>query len=190
MSPRFSVPITFRSLGRGFHVVPEEETERDPSDAPPPIDYRPFFDAGHQVALWLLDVARSRTDDPLDQAAVDRVQRAVTIAFASNAPSCARAEISEEDLLTVAGILITAFEADLDMPGLGFLAGSIYDAADGDLNRMQAALTRVAAGQATAAVVRARGPRAQTRRLVVPLIVRRRPRIVDEDALADVRSSR
>lgn len=189
MSLRFSIPISLRSLGRGFHVVPDDETERDPSDPPPPIDYRPFFDAGHQVARWLLDVARSRTGDPHDRAAIDRVQRALTVAVASSAPACARPEISEEDLLTVAGILITTFEADLGVPGLGVFAGSIYDAADGDLELVRAALTHMAASQAAATVERARG-RTPKRRLVMPVIVRRRPRIVDEDAFADVASTR
>ncbi len=189
MSLRFSIPITLRSLGRGFHVVPEEEIEREPSAVPPPIDYAPLADAGRQAALWLLDVARSHTSDPLDQTSIDRVQRAVTLAFATNAPACARPDVSEEDLLTVAGILITAFEADLGVPGLGAVAGSLYDATDGDLDQIRTAIVDTLAERAAQSMIATVARSRSTRRRAgggVPFAVRRRPRIVDEAAFDDV----
>ncbi|HVV85649.1 MAG TPA: hypothetical protein VHE35_21460, partial [Kofleriaceae bacterium] len=64
------------SLGDGFHEVPEDEMDRDPSAPPPPIDFKPLFAAGRQVVTWLCDVARSRTNDALDHTAIDRVDRA------------------------------------------------------------------------------------------------------------------
>lgn len=184
MSPRFSIPIILASLGHGgFHIVPTEETEREPSAALPPIDYAPLMNASRQVALWLLDVARSRTIDPLDHTAIDRVQRALVVAFATNAPACARPNVSEEDLLTVAGILITAFEDDLGIGGLGAVAGSMYDAAD---RERATGIDAAMAAQLVAAMVPK--PRALVRQAVrvVPFAVRRRPRVVDEDALDDV----
>jgi hypothetical protein len=183
VSLRFSIPITLRSLGRGFHVVPDAETDAETEaqrgrQEPAPIDYAPLADASRQVGLWLLDVARSRTSDPLDLPAIDRVQRAFLASF-SEAP-CRRPDVSEEDLLTVAGILITAFEIDLAAPGLGAVAGSLYDETDGDLGQVRSA---VAAAIAQRAV---RSHLAKRRVVgVVPIIVRRRPRIVDDEALDD-----
>ncbi len=188
MSLRFSIPVTLRSLGRGFHVVPEDEIERDLSATPSPIDYQPMFEAGRQVALWLLDVARARTSDPLDHAAIARVRRALALALATDAPVGARPDVSEEDLLTVAGILLTAFEADLGISGLGTIAGRLYDEADGDLDTISAALAAFVADQAAALF--AHSTRKRRVVAVVPVLVRRRPRVVDEDALADVLSTR
>lgn len=178
MSLRFSIPVTLRSLGRGFHVVPDVEIERDESQAPPPIDYAPLVDASRQVGLWLLDVARSRTSDPLDLTAIDRVQRAFVASFAET--QCRRIDVSEEDLLTVAGILIAAFEIDCAAPGLSAAAGSLYDATDGDLDQLRLALAAAVAQRAV------RSHLAKRRVVgVVPVIVRRRPRIVDDEALDD-----
>ncbi len=186
MSLRVSIPITLRALPRGFHIVPDEEIERDPSQAPRPIDYAPLLDAGRRVALWLLDVARNHASDPLDLTAIDRVQRAVLVACASKSTECALREVSvsEEDLLTVAGILITAFEIDFGVSGLGSLAGSLYDATDGDLSAIRIVLAEAMALGA-AAGKRARSSKRGTV-AVAPIVVRRRPRVVDEDALDDV----
>jgi len=185
---RISIPVTLRSLGRGFHVVPDEEIEREPSQASPPIDYAPLLDAGRRIALWLLDVARSHTKDPLDQTAIDRVQRAVMSTIAGKLSARALRDVSEEDLLTVAGLLITAFEGDLGVSDLGTLAGSLYDAIDGD----EAAVRTMIAEAISLGVVA--GTRARSSKhgviAVAPVVVRRRPRIVDEDALADVASTR
>jgi len=183
LSLRFSFPIRIplQALGRGFHIVPAEETERDPSAELPPIDYAPLKNAGRDIALWLMNVARSRTDDSLDHTAIDRVQRAIMIAFAQNARTCARPDVSEEDLLTVAGILITAFEADLGIDGLGAAVGSMYEAHRERATHINEAL----AAQLVAAMVPK--PRALVRQVVrvVPFAAVR-PRVVDEDALDDV----
>jgi hypothetical protein len=187
LSLRISIPVTLRSLGRGFHLVPDEEIEREPSEASPPIDYAPLLDAGRRVALWLLDVARSHTSDPLDHTAIDRVQRAVMLASVKNSAACVVRDVSEEDLLTVASILIMTFGAELGETDFETLAGSLYDAIDGDEAAFRSMVAEtlslgVAAGK------RARSPKRGV--IVAPVIVRRRPRIVDEDALADVVSTR
>lgn len=178
MSLRFSIPITLRSLGRGFHVVPDSEIERDESQAPVPIDFAPLVDASRQVGNWLLDVARSRTNDPVDLGAIERVQRAFLDSL--SAAPCRRFDVSEEDLLTVAGILIAAFEIDFPAPGVSAAAGSLYDATDGDLDQLRSALAAAVAQRAVRAHI-------AKRRVVgvVPVVVRRRPRIVDDEALDD-----
>jgi hypothetical protein len=178
VSLRFSIPITLRSLGRGFHIVPTEEIEREPSDELPPIDYAPLKSAARDISFWLLDVARSRTDDPLDHTAIDRVHRALVVALAANASTCTRPDVSEEDLLTVAGILLTAFEVDLGLDGLGMATGSAYDA---ERDRETASM----AAKLVAAMVPKRGLVRQVVR-IVPWSVGRRPRVVDQDALDDV----
>jgi hypothetical protein len=163
--------------------VPAEETERDASAELPPIDYTPLQHASRQIAMWLLDVARSRTTDPLDHTSIDRVQRALVLAFATNAPACARPEVSEEDLLTVAGILITAFEADLGIEGLSAVAGALYDEAD---RKRATGIDEAMAAQLVAAMVPK--PKAFVRQVVriVPFGATRRPRVVDDDTLDDV----
>jgi hypothetical protein len=188
LSLPITFPVTLRSLGRGFHVVPDAEIERASMPAaPPPIDYAPLADAAQDVALWLLDVARSQTSDPLDLTAIDRVQRAAMAAFA-NTPIGSRPAVTEEDVLTVAGILLAAFEVDLGVPGLGAAAGSLYDATDGDLASICDVATDVIAARAAASMVAARSRTATATRSPfrsVPVVARRRPRIVDEAALAD-----
>jgi len=191
VSLRFSIPITLRSLGRGFHTVPDEDTEREPSATPPPIDYAPFLDATRRVGLWLLDVARTHTTDALDQTAIDRVQRAF-LASLTDAREHVRDDVSEEDLLVVAGILITAFEADLGAPGLSDAAGALYSESAGGLDTIQHALV-AAVGECTAqqlAATAMRAPAKRRTRVVLPIVVRRRPRVVDEDVIADLLSAR
>ncbi|MBE7448600.1 MAG: hypothetical protein HS111_06870 [Kofleriaceae bacterium] len=188
-----ALPLTLRALGRGFHVVPDEEIERAPSSATP-IDYAPLSKAARDIATWLLAVARSRTTDPLDHTAIDRVERAVRFAFASHAPGGARPvtrlDVTEEDLLTVAGILIDAFEIDLGVSGLGSIVGSVYDAADGDPDRLWDAFADAIADRAVRELVAATRARPTSRVMrVVPVVVRR-PRIADQAALDDLTSHR
>lgn len=166
----------------GFHEVPAHEVDRDPQAQPPPIDWTPLVDAARQVANWMLDVARSRTADPTDLTAIDRVQAA---ARASLDHANVRAAVTEQDLLTVLGILIEAFEVDCQLPGLGALAGSLYDAADDapDVRTLVDLIMRDAAQQ----VAR------QPRRAATParfVVLRRGPRVAhtfDDDAASSAR---
>lgn len=174
------IPFTLRSLGRGFHTVPEDELGRDPARATSTIDYTPLVDASRKVGVWLLDVARSRTTDPVDLGAIDRVQRAFVASLGK--PSGRRTQASEEDLLTVAGLLLTAFEADLGAPGLANVAGRLYAAAEREAQPLAAAIAaQVADALATTA---ARRPRA-SRVVVVARPRRDAPRVVDQEALED-----
>jgi hypothetical protein len=182
VSIRFHIPITLGSLGRGFHVVPDEEIERESAEPPPPIDYAPLVDASRQAASWLLDIARSRATDPLDLTAIDRVQRAMS-AMNANTPPCARPDVSEEDLVTVAAILIDAFASDLRRPDLGELAGSHYDAsdagpveiADGPLSCIHELAAAIAHAVSAGVALGGAGSRD---RVPVPIVVRRRrPRL-------------
>jgi hypothetical protein len=192
VSLHFSIPITLRCLGHGFHTVPDEETEREPSDQPPRIDYAPLVDATRRVGLWLLDVARSRTTDPLDLTAIERVQRSLLTTLAGKT-RCARSEASEEDLLTVAGILITAFEVECGAPGLSDAAGALYSATDGDVSQIAKIIVDalVASALQSAAEITTR-PRPTKHRAhgLIPIIVRDRPRVLDEDVLADLLANR
>lgn len=171
------------SLGSGFHEVSDAELARDPSAEPPPIDYAPLVAAGRQVVAWLCDVARTRTDDPLDLTAIDRVDRAARAILAGDP---AGGGASEEDVLTTLGVLITAFEIDFELGGLGELAGALYDAADraapATSNDSLGAAIRAALGtRATSAAPTHATPRP---RLVLPVVIRRRPRVahgVDPD---------
>lgn len=178
------IPVTLRSLGRGFHTVPEDEIEREPAPAPSTIDYTPLVDASRKVGIWLLDVARSRTTDPVDLTAIDRVQRAFVASLGASLGGAARRrpEVGEEDLLTVAGLLLTAFEADLGAPGLASVAGRLYAAAEREAQPLAAAVAaQIADALATTA---ARQPRA-ARVVVVARPRRNVPRVVDQEALED-----
>lgn len=190
MSDRFSrlssllTLASLASLGTGFHEVSDAELARDPSAEPPPIDFAPLAAAGRQVAAWLCDVARSRTDDPLDLTAIDRVDRAARALLGGEPASGGGA--SEQDVLTVLGILITAFEVDFGLDGLAQVAGAVYDAADradpATTHGPIGAAIRAALGvQATSSVPAPTTPRP---RVLVPVVIRRRPRTAhgaDED---------
>ena len=85
----------------------------------------------------------------------------------------------------MASILITAFEVDLGASGLGAVAGSLYDATDGDVDAIRAVLL-AALAERVAVASPTRGSR--TRRVVG--VVRRRPRVLDEEALDNVTLNR
>lgn len=106
----------------GFQLVPDAERDREPSEAPPPIDFAPVRAAGHQLARWVLDTASSRTADPDDLAAIKRVRRAVDRA----ARGVTKVDATEHDLLTVAGVLIACFEREFQSSGLSHLVGALY----------------------------------------------------------------
>jgi hypothetical protein len=172
------------AVADGFHEVNDDELNRDPSSAPLPIDYAQLIHATRQVGNWLLDVARSHTNDPIDLASIERVQATMRANFAGTPPS-RPGKASEEDILVVLGILITAFEVDFRVPGLGALAGSLYDAADGDLDVITRHLMDMVAGSAahqrSSKVVQRANDRADSTRKPctprrVPIMVQRRPR--------------
>ncbi|HVV82906.1 MAG TPA: hypothetical protein VHE35_07485 [Kofleriaceae bacterium] len=171
------------SLGDGFHEVPEDEVARDPSAPPAPIDFKPLLGAGRQVVSWLCDVARSRTTDPLDHTAIDRVDGAAQ-ALLTGTPNAGGT--SEEDVLTVLGLLVTAFETDLGLRGLADLAGVLYDVAGQvapSLATYDPILMALRAATVNHAPEAAEGT-ARRARVVLPVIVRRRARIAygDDDA--------
>lgn len=119
MPPR-SYLAALADLGtRGFHVVPDSEHE--PTEALPPIDYEPVRAACRHLARWVLDTAGERTSDPIDLAAIKRVSRAIDRSE-RGAPST----LADEDLLTVAGIVIATLEREWQAPGLSHLAGALY----------------------------------------------------------------
>ena len=159
----------------GFHEVSDDEMSRDPAEPPVPIDFQPLVDAGRTALLWLVDVARSRTQDADDLAAIGRVDASARASL-EGVPCPARARASEEDILVVLGILITAFETNFRIPGLSELFGALYDGAD-DL-----------ADQAIAAMhaeARKRGSGGGSAPPVIPVVIHRRPRVahgVDGDA--------
>lgn len=170
------------SLGEGFHEVPEEELEGDPSAPPVAIDFKPLLTAGGQVVGWLSDVARSRTTDPLDRTAIDRVDRTAQALLAGKPGGGA----SEQDVLTVLGLLVTAFETDLGLRGLADLAGVLYDIAGNvapSLATYNPIVTAIRAAIAGGAPLTMHAG-TQRARIVMPVIVRRRPRIAhgDDDA--------
>jgi len=166
-------------LAAGFHLVSDDELTRDPTAALPPIDYAPLRAATRQVSAWLLDLARSRTTDPLDVAAIDRVQRAVAATIDGAAPG-ARGQVSEEDILTVLGILITAFELDVGQVDLGAVFGALYDAADPLTDHLAQVI-----GAAMAEHVQGSNRIGRGRaRATAPIVVRRAPRLayaIDDD---------
>jgi len=162
--------VIFRSflapaLRQGFHQVSDAEMARDPSEPPAPIDIRPVLAAGRQVTDWLLDVARSRTNDPADTEAIERVRVATHAPLAGGRPwrrpgTCGGAT------LVVLGIRLTAFEAGLGVSGLAPLFGAVYDLADPLIAKVV---------EAARASLRTASP-ARTR-TILPVIVRRRPRV-------------
>jgi hypothetical protein len=82
--------------------------------------------AAVQVATWALGVAAEATDDPDDLERIDRVAgfvRAVAHHHEAKPPS-------EEDLLSVVAIVITALEVDCSVPGLGRSVGAIIEELD------------------------------------------------------------
>ncbi len=162
----FRFPID-PALRTGFQQVSDADMARDPSEAPAPIDVGPILAAGRQVTDWLLDVARSRTADPADIEAIDRV-RAAAHATLGGASPCPRHGASEEDILVVLGILLTAFEADLGVSGLAPLFGAVYDIADPLIDRVV---------QIARASVRASATSPTRTPTALPVIVRRRPRV-------------
>ena len=171
--------LTLDSLGRGFHLVSEAELDRDPSAAPSPIDFAPLFAAAEQVGRWLLDIARSRTNDPADRAAIDRLAQAIA---APSQPPRTRHATTEEDLLTVVGILLDVLEAEAGVFGLAPVVGALYDATDGDLatvkeELVEALTARVAGDLAAVLAAGARQPRPSDLPLCIPVVVRRRPRV-------------
>lgn len=188
VSPKSPDP-TFGSLGRGFHYVPDEEIDRDPSAEPPPIDYTPLVDAACQVSAWLLDIARKHTSDPLDQAAIERIARAAD-ALATGR-SVAGSAASEEDVLVFLGILVDAFEIDGRIENLGAVIGALYASADqlgAPIWRMvRAILRKPGGGSSTPPVATAPNPRTATIR--IPVVVRRRPCLAHGHAeLGDTRT--
>lgn len=163
-------PFESCPLGRGYHLVPDEEVDRDPSAAPPPIDFRPLVEAGHQVSTWLFGIARAHTHDPLDLAAIERVERAVEARLTGGCPGASAA--TEQDLLTVAGVLVTAFEVDCRVVGLSDLFGSIYAAAD-QLGAPLFAMLRSALDRpGTPAASAPARPMVR-----IPVVIRRRPAV-------------
>lgn len=182
-------------LGAGFHLVSDEEIARDPQATPPPIDFAPLFAAGRQTAAWLLDVARSRTDDPLDLAAIERVARTVE-AVASKRCSGGSAA-TEQDILVVVAILVTAFEIDLGVVDLGDLFGGLYAAADSvgaplwQMIRaaMARSTSRPASAPMSATVARAPATHPHRPAVRIPVVIRRRPCIAHgADELGDART--
>lgn len=82
--------------------------------------------AAVQVATWALGVAADATTDPEDLERIDRVAGFVrAVALRRNA-----VPPSEEDLLSVVGIVIAALEVDCDAPGLGRSVGAMIDELD------------------------------------------------------------
>jgi len=89
--------------------------------------------------------------------------------------STLRRAFSLLEILVVLGILIEAFEIDFGVPGLGALAGSLYDATDGPLlDRIFATVVR-RAPQPCETAPSDPPPRLSPVRL--PIVVRRRPRV-------------
>lgn len=168
------------AIAAGFHEIDDNELNRDPSTEPPPIDYAQLFDATRQVGHWFLDIARSHTNDPDDLAAIERVQTTMRANFDATGLS-GRARASEEDLLVVLGILITAFEVDFRVPGLGSFAGSLYAATDGDFAALKRSLMDALVYRTACARSVAYGTRVNERTAGAaerpPIVIQRRPRI-------------
>jgi hypothetical protein len=156
-------------LQDGFHEVSEAEMERSASAPPPPIDFAPLGLAGRITLTWLIDLARNRTDDPLDLAALERVHE-TALATLDGKPCPTRNRASEEDILVVLGLLVTIFETNFHIPGLSNLFGAIYDLADGVSEQA------IAAMHADARETSTRRPTAAPA-IAVPIVVRRRPQL-------------
>lgn len=161
------------TLGDRLRAIPDDDLACEAAP-PPPIDFAPLAAAARSIGDWLLATARSRTHDPDDLAAIDRIERARCAQAAG-----ARGVVAEQDLLVVIGILIEAFELDVGLSGLGALAGSLYDATDGPAGDVA---DRIVA-QVVRAVSRPAGGPAPTP-VRVPVVIRRGPRIAHgvEDA--------
>lgn len=155
-------PAALAALGVGFHEVPQAEIDRDPADAPPPIDFAPLRAAAHHAARWVLDTASTRTTDAEDLSAIKRVRRALDATARGNASVRA----SEADLLTVAGLVLATLERELQADGLAHLAGALYaSTAEPVLDRVLARL-RPASHDGVVPKVRV---------VRIPVEVRRRP---------------
>lgn len=119
MSRIFISPPLPSQPPRGFQAVPATEvdgTGTNPDDAAP-IDWSGLERAAHDAAGWLLATLRTRTADPDDLAAIDRVERGLANGTAYD----------EADALTVAGLAIVTFERHLGIPGLSTVAGHLFD---------------------------------------------------------------
>lgn len=101
---------------RGFHAVPDAELN-NPDSTNQPIDWSGLEQAAAAATDWLLTTLRTRTTDPEDLAAIDRVDRRLR----------AGVTVDESDALVVVGLAIDVFERVLGIPGLSAVAGQVFD---------------------------------------------------------------
>ena len=161
-------PAALAALGVGFHEVPKAEIDRDPGDAPPPIDFAPLRAAAHHAARWVLDTASTRTTDPDDLGAIKRVRRAVDATARGNVAVRA----SDRDLLTVAGVVLATLESEFQMTGLSHLAGALYASSGAPV--LGRVLARLRPASSHDGVVR-KVAVAEHRAMRIPIEVRHRP---------------
>jgi hypothetical protein len=117
--------------------------------------------AAVQVATWALGVATDATTEPEDLERIDRVADFVrAIALRRDVPPP-----SEEDLLSVLGILITALEVDCEAPGLGRSVGAMIEELDPLLD---AVCARALAPRRVVPSARCRAPAIVRHRFLIP----------------------
>jgi hypothetical protein len=149
---------------------PDAPTDTPHTPGGPSLPRRVDFEvpraAALKIASWALDVAADSTDDAEDIERVGRVRRFVHSAIVGRPGKTP----TEEDLLTVLAIVISALEVDCAAPGLGRSVAVVIEEMDPILDAMcgrVVAPLRLGASRASLAA-RCRAPAVVRHRFLIP----------------------